>query len=125
LSGLEDGRRKPEAERAAVLELVRGRYADFGPTLAREELSELHGVRVSLEALRQWMIGAGLWVSRAQRRQRPHPPRYRRPCLGELVQIDGCNHEWFEARARQGRRGPRARAPVSGRRPFTYPATGP
>jgi hypothetical protein len=96
--GRPSGRRKPEAERAAVLELVRARYADFGPTLAREKLSELHGVRVSLEALRQWMIGAGLWLPRAQRRQRPHPPRYRRPCLGELVQIDGCDHEWFEAR---------------------------
>jgi hypothetical protein len=44
------------------------------------------------------MIGAGLWLPRAQRRQRPHPPRYRRPCLGELVQIDGCDHEWFEQR---------------------------
>jgi hypothetical protein len=96
--GRSSGRRRPDAERTAVLELVRGRYADFGPTLAHEKLTELHGARVSLETLRQWMIGAGLWTPRAQRRRRPHPPRYRRPCFGELVQIDGCDHEWFEDR---------------------------
>ena len=44
------------------------------------------------------MIAAGIWLPRAQRRKAPHPPRYRRPCFGELVQIDGCDHEWFEER---------------------------
>ncbi|MDP9035229.1 MAG: ISNCY family transposase [Myxococcota bacterium] len=91
-------RRLPETRWETVLKLVRGRYSDFGPTLALEKLRELHGTRLSRETLRQWMVGAGLWVPRAQRRQRPHPPRYRRPCLGELVQIDGCDHEWFEDR---------------------------
>src|ERR1019366_4103495 len=51
------------------------------------------------ETLRQWMSAAGIWLPRSERRKRPHPPRYRRPCVGELVQIDGCDHEWFEARA--------------------------
>ena len=72
--------------------------ARFTPTSARRWLSEVHGVTVSRETLRKWMATEGLWVPRAQRRQRPHPPRYRRSCIGELVQIDGCNHEWFEDR---------------------------
>lgn len=69
--------------------LVRERYADFGPTLACEKLCEFHGIAVSLETLRQWMIGAGLWVPRSQRPRRVHQPRQRRSCLGELIQIDG------------------------------------
>lgn len=62
-------------------------------------LAEVHGVTVSVETLRKWMIADGLWLPRAARRAQPHPPRYRRSCLGELVQIDGCDHEWFEQRA--------------------------
>ena len=92
-------RRFPESLRAKALGLVRSLYGDFRPTLAREKLSEVHGVTVSVETLRQWMIADGLWLPRAARRARPHPPRYRRPCFGELVQIDGCDHEWFELRA--------------------------
>jgi hypothetical protein len=80
------------------LEFVRARYADFGPTLACEKLAEQHGVAVSRETLRHWMIDAGLWVPRAQRPRRAHQPRHRRSCLGELVQIDGCDHAWFEDR---------------------------
>jgi hypothetical protein len=96
--GRPSGRRLPAETRTGVLAVVRERYADFGPTLAHEKLAELHGATVSVETLRQWMMSAGLWLPRVERRKRPHPPRYRRPCFGELVQIDGCNHEWFEAR---------------------------
>lgn len=92
-------RKLPEAIRTEVLRLVRERYADFGPTLAHEKLTESHGVRVSIETLRQWMMAEGIWLTRAERKPRAHPPRLRRACLGELVQIDGCDHEWFEARA--------------------------
>ena len=92
-------RRLPDELKTTALGLVRSLYSDFRPTLAREKLSEVHGVTVSVETLRQWMIADGLWVPRAARRAKPHPPRHRRPCLGELVQIDGCNHEWFEERA--------------------------
>ena len=88
----------PAAVRARALDLVRTRYSDFGPTLACEKLREQHDLRVSVETLRQWMCEDGIWVPRAQRARRPQPPRYRRSCLGELVQIDGCDHEWFEER---------------------------
>ena len=48
--------------------------------------------------VRRWMAGGGLWVPRKERRGRVHQPRHRRDCLGELVQIDGCEHHWFEDR---------------------------
>src|ERR1019366_4585953 len=92
-------RRLPEETRTAVLDVVSACYRDFGPTLAHEKLTELHGAAVSVETLRQWMIAAGSWLAPSERRTSPPPPRYRRPCVGELVQIDGCDHEWFEARA--------------------------
>jgi hypothetical protein len=84
--------------RDRALELVRATYADFGPTLAAEMLAEKHDLRVSRETLRGWMIDTGLWLSRRQRR-RFHQPRLRREALGELVQIDGSEHRWFEDRA--------------------------
>jgi len=74
--------------REYVLELVRQNYRDFGPTLAAEVLLERHGVEVSRETLRKWMVEAGLWLSRKQRRTF-HQPRLRRESYGELIQIDG------------------------------------
>lgn len=97
--GHASNRKLPAAVREHALGLVRARYADFGPTLAREKLWEHHGVAISTETLRQWMIDAGLWVPRSRRLRRAHQPRHRRSCLGELVQIDGCEHAWFEDRA--------------------------
>lgn len=85
------------AERAIAL--IRQFYADFGPTLAAEKLRERHGVVLGKETVRQLMIAAGLWVPRRQRTAPVHQPRSRRSCLGELVQIDGCEHAWFEDRA--------------------------
>src|SRR6185436_12283760 len=97
--GRPSGRRLPDTLRADALSLVRAHYSDFRPTFAHEKLTEVHGLRLSVETLRQWMVADGLWMARAGRRAKPHPPRHRRSCLGELVQIDGCDHEWFEERA--------------------------
>lgn len=80
-----------------VLTLVRELYSDFGPTLLAETLAERHGIGVSRETLRVWMSEAGLWLSRRQRRS-VHQLRLRREHLGELVQIDGSEHRWFEDR---------------------------
>ncbi len=85
--------------RREALEVVRARYADFGPTLAHEKLTELRGLRLSVETLRGWMIEDGLWTPRARRAPRVQQPRHRRACRGELIQIDGCEHDWFEERA--------------------------
>ena len=86
------------AVRRAAMELVGERYADFGPTFACEKLVEVHGHRLSVETLRKWMIAAGLWRAKARREVRVHQSRPRRACVGELVQIDGSPHEWFEGR---------------------------
>src|SRR5215208_3019480 len=63
--------------RDRAVRLVRSAYADFGPTLAAEVLADKHGLKVSRETLRGWMVDAGLWLSRRQRR-RLHPARLRR-----------------------------------------------
>src|SRR3954449_10029288 len=90
--GRPSNRRLPEAVREAALAAVRERYADFGPTLAAEKLAEAHDLRLSRETLRRWMAEAGLWVPRKAQRGRVHQPRHRRDCLGELVEIDRCQH---------------------------------
>ncbi|MBL4954394.1 ISNCY family transposase, partial [Neobacillus sp. YIM B02564] len=82
-----------------ALTIIRQRYADFGPTLACEKLRELHGVDLSKETIRKLMSDVGLWIPRSQRPARIYQPRNRRHCLGELVQIDGSDHRWFEDRA--------------------------
>jgi transposase len=97
--GRPSNRRLDPALTARALELIRALYHDFGPTLAHEKLLEVHGLRLSVETLRQLMIGAGLWRARRARRPSPHQMRSRRPCLGELVQLDGSPHAWFEGRA--------------------------
>jgi hypothetical protein len=84
--------------RTLALSIIRERYADFGPTLAAEKLAAHHGCSLSRETLRGWMIADGLWTDRRHRLPSPHQPRRRRECLGELVQIDGSEHAWFEGR---------------------------
>ena len=83
--------------RQLAIAYVMERYQDFGPTFASQMLLERHGLKVSRETLRKWMSEEGLWLSRKQRRQF-HQPRVRRDHFGELVQIDGSEHRWFEDR---------------------------
>ncbi|MCB8881488.1 ISNCY family transposase [Acidisoma cellulosilytica] len=96
--GRPSNRRLPPSYRDLAMALVKERYADFGPTLATEKLSELHGFGISRETLRHWMIEDGLWIDRRRRLPSVHQPRNRRECVGELVQIDGSDHAWFEER---------------------------
>ncbi|MET3854783.1 ISNCY family transposase [Rhizobium sp. OAE497] len=95
--GRPSNNRISDGVRDYAMTLVRERYADFGPTLATEKLAERDGLRVSRETVRGWMSEAGLWLSRKQRRTF-HQPRLRREAYGELVQIDGSEHRWFEDR---------------------------
>src|SRR5258708_35778505 len=78
--------------------LLRGKYRDFGPTLAAEKLAELEGIGVSRESVRQLQIKLGLWKPRLRRRKRVFQLRQRRARFGELIQIDGSPHDWFEGR---------------------------
>lgn len=88
---------EPKVEQRAV-ELVRREYTDFGPTLAGEYLAQHHGIRVSRETLRQWMLRAGMWKRSKQRLREIHRWRQRRSCFGELVQWDTSEHDWLEGR---------------------------
>lgn len=81
-----------------IKSLVETHYYDFGPTFAAEKLDEKHGLKVSKETLRQWMIDWGLWKAKRQNQAQIHPQRDRRDCFGELTQIDGSPHLWFEER---------------------------
>ncbi len=99
--GKPSNRSHPAIVRTEVLALIKAQYADFGPTLAAEKLAERHGLRIGVETLRQWMLVEGIWQSRKQRLARVYQPRHRRDCLGELVQIDGSEHWWFEGRGPQ------------------------
>ena len=85
--------------KAQSLELLHHDYADFGPTLAHEKLTEVHHLRLGLETVRQLMVATGLWKPRRARRPVVHPLRERRARWGELVQIDGSPFAWFEDRA--------------------------
>ena len=71
---------------------------DYGPTLAAEEMAEGHGIAVSRETLRQWLIGARLWRARRARVERVHTWRARRARWGELLQWDTSEHNWLEGR---------------------------
>jgi hypothetical protein len=96
--GRPSNRRKPEDLRAEALVIIREHYGDFGPTLAAEKLREVHGIYLARETVRVWMAEAGIWSTRKKRRPRVHQPRYRRDCVGELIQLDGSEHRWFEDR---------------------------
>lgn len=82
-----------------VIALIKKNYPDFGPTFASENLSERDGIVVSKETVRKLMISEQLWKAKRRREVVIHTFRERRPCVGELVQLDGSPHRWFEDRA--------------------------
>jgi transposase-like protein len=95
--GTPSNRRIPDTVKTTVLTLYEKRYADFGPTLATEKLAERHGITLSDETLRRWLRERG--VVHFTRRKRPHRAwRERRAHVGELLQLDGSHHDWFEGR---------------------------
>ena len=97
LRGQPSNRQADAKQKRRVLSLVEKKYADYGPTLAAECLSEEDGVTVAVETLRQWRLAAGLW--RKQRRRKPYRQRrVRKAYFGEMVQMDGSHHDWFEGR---------------------------
>lgn len=94
--GRSSSRGKPAKLRKAVLKQYAKRYPDFGPTLAAEKLQE-DGYQVDHETLRRWLKKEGLWTT--GRKRKPHRSRReRRECFGQMVQLDGSHHDWFEGR---------------------------
>ena len=98
--GRPSNRRIPEGRKAKILQLYETRYGDFGPTLAIEKLTERHRLTLSDETLRRWLQERG--IEHFARRKRPHRAwRERKAHVGELVQVDGSHHDWFEGRGPQ------------------------
>ena len=105
-AGRPSNRSKPAKLRRRVLYLIRKKYSGseeerFGPTLAAEHLAEEDGIVVDHETLRLWMLSAGLW-SRQRKRKKHCQRRERKAHFGELVQLDGSFHDWFEGRGPRG-----------------------
>ena len=90
--------RLSEETKEAALILIKKHYYDFGPTFAHEKLTELHGLKLSIESLRQLMVKNGVWKRKKRKNAAIHQMRARRSQCGELVQIDGSFHAWFEDR---------------------------
>lgn len=95
--GRPSNRTKPQKFKQRVLARYEQRYGDFGPTLACEHLSQ-EGLKVDHETLRRWLLASGAWTLQ-RRRQKHRSWRERKPCFGQLVQMDGSEHDWFEGRA--------------------------
>lgn len=81
-----------------AMEIIEKRYKDFGPTLAHEKLVECHGLKLSRESVRKLMIQRELWKGKSRQKCLIHPQRMRRSSVGELIQMDGSPHDWFEGR---------------------------
>jgi len=96
--GQPSNRRLKEPLREAIRALLVDRYPDFGPTLAQEKLAERHQIEVSVETIRQLQVELGLWRPKRRKAARAHQLRERRGRFGELIQIDGSPHDWFEGR---------------------------
>jgi len=88
---------KEEVKQQAI-DLIYSQYHDFGPTLAHEKLTEKHALKLSVETVRKLMVAEGLWKPKKAKKLVVHQMRERRACLGELVQLDGSPHKWFEER---------------------------
>jgi hypothetical protein len=93
-------RGKPSNQRNShkdkILKLYQERYPDFGPTLACEKLLEIHRLRISDETLRLWLIQKGLRQVGKRRKHRQWRPR--KASFGQMIQVDGSHHDWFEGR---------------------------
>ncbi len=95
--GRPSNRAKPNKIKDKVLKLCREKYKDFGPTLASEKLFEIDKIKLNDETLRLWFIEDH--VIYRSRRKRPHRQwRQRKACFGEMIQMDGSHHDWFEGR---------------------------
>jgi hypothetical protein len=95
--GRSSNRAMPKRIKDRVIKLYREKYGDFGPTLATEKFFETHKIKMGIQTLRNWLIKDGAWQIR--RKHRKHRQwRERKHYFGEMIQIDGSHHDWFEGR---------------------------
>ncbi len=98
LRGKEDNRKIGSSFKHKVLESYKKNYWDFGPVLASEKLIERDGIRVNDETLLLWLIKEGLWELNKQKKPKDRTRRERCEHFGQMVQMDGSNHDWLEGR---------------------------
>ena len=90
-------RKLPDKIKDKVIKLYQQKYYDFGPTFANEKLFEIDKIKIGVQTLRNWLIENGLWrITRKRKKYRQW--RERKHCFGEMVQLDGSHHPWFEDR---------------------------
>ena len=97
LRGRRSGNAIEENKKVKVKAICKRKYEDFGPTLASEKLFENEKIKISKETIRQWLIEEGLWTTK-QKRRKHRQWRERKPCYGQMVQMDGSHHDWLEDR---------------------------
>lgn len=104
LRGRPSNRRLPKKIKEKAIKLYRERYKGFGPTLASEKLFEIDRIKINDETLRNWLIESGDWKKvrkgreHRQSKTRPIGWRERKHHFGEMIQMDGSHHDWFEGR---------------------------
>jgi transposase len=96
--GKPSNRKVPDTHRQNVLNLIAEKCTDFGPQLLKEMLEQEHGIKFSREWLRVLMTKEGFWKTKSRKGKKIHQSRNRRSSEGELIQIDGSYHKWFEDR---------------------------
>jgi transposase len=95
--GRSSNRALPSKIKDKALKLYKEKYPDFGPTLAAEKLFEINKIKLNDETLRLWLIEKS--IPYKKRKKRPHRAwRQRKACFGEMIQMDGSHHDWFEGR---------------------------
>lgn len=97
LLGKPGNHQHPQSLKDIVLQLVKKHYHDYGPSLAHEKLVEDHSLKLCVSTVRKWMIESGIWQGK-RRKRCVHPRRDPRKRSGELLQLDGSHHDWFEGR---------------------------
>ena len=97
LLGRSSNYKTQESIKTKALRITQTRYIGFGPTLASEKLYEDHKIKVDHDTLRRWFLEKN--ISYSQRKKRPHRSwRERKPCFGQMIQMDGSHHAWLEER---------------------------
>jgi hypothetical protein len=95
--GKGSNRKAPKKLVERVRQLYQEKYQGFGPTLTAEKLGELEGLEASKESIRTWLMESGQWQKRRKVGTHRHW-RERKSCFGEMLQLDGSHHDWFEGR---------------------------
>ncbi|MEK6528996.1 MAG: ISNCY family transposase [Nitrospirota bacterium] len=95
--GKPSNRSLPKKVKCKVIKIYKEKFSGFGPTFASEKLLEMEGIQINDETLRKWLIESGEW-QKARKNRKHRQWRERRHYFGEMIQIDGSHHDWFEGR---------------------------